>query len=235
MMARVAYTSGVESFRGRIGGTTFSINASGPFARSRTQTSFKQTINRTNGLPILNNFYQLWSSIEEVYRTAWVEFAAAHTWLDGFGVQKRFSGQTLFVSMNYYRQLLGKPLYEEPPTYIAPVNLGTVLYQFVSDTIRITFQSGFPVSPNHVIISLSPPVPPSTIYYENKIRFICILHPGESSIVNVTSQWSAYFGFTMPDPLDGERFKFNSGMLASPLNEDCPVTGAGCVWWLSKP
>jgi hypothetical protein len=226
-MARVKYTSGVESFRGRIGGTSFSVNRSGDFARARNSTPQKSSVNNLNCPPPLTYLYSLWSQLEPENQALWVALAAAHSWVDAWGITKKFTGQTLFVSMNYYRSLLSLSYYTSPPTYVAPITLDPIYIRWSEDILSLFFDGDIPSSAIKLVWYCSPPLSPSTLYFKNNLRVLGFLPYPSSSTLDVTSIWNSYFGFSFPPPVVSGKLLFNIGSLVAPLNPAFPIIGTG--------
>lgn len=108
-MALVLLGGGVTDIRGSIGGTTFSRNQGGNYARARTkpinQRSWRQTERRCT-ISECGRFW--WDTLVAAERTAWNTYAEETTWTNRLGQAISISGFAAFVRGNTYLRSAGE-------------------------------------------------------------------------------------------------------------------------------
>lgn len=117
-MALVLLGGGVTDIRGSIGGTTFSRNQGGNYARARTkpinQRSWRQTARRCT---ISECGRHWWDTLTVAQRTAWNTYAEETSWTNRLGQTISISGMAAFVRTNtYLRSALEDMRAAAPPT-----------------------------------------------------------------------------------------------------------------------
>jgi len=117
-MALVLLGGGVTDIRGSIGGTTFSRNQGGNYARARTkpinQRSALQTERRARISELGRSW---WDTLDQAERENWVTYAEQTSWTNRLGQTISISGIAAYVRTNVNR-IIGKlaQITEAPPS-----------------------------------------------------------------------------------------------------------------------
>ncbi len=102
-MALVLLGGGVTDIRGSIGGTTFSRNQGGNYARARTKPINQRSQRQVDQRTILSHIGRAWwDTLTIAERTAWNTYAEMTTWTNRLGQTISISGMAAFVRTNSY-------------------------------------------------------------------------------------------------------------------------------------
>jgi len=116
-MALVKFGGGIIEMRGSIGGTTFSRNSTGNYARAKTtpinpQTALQQTVRAAMAF-----LTDRWSAtLTANQRTAWNLYASSVQVLNRIGESVNISGFNHYIRSNMIRKQYANPLVDEGPT-----------------------------------------------------------------------------------------------------------------------
>jgi len=234
-MARVVYGQGVADLKGRIGGTIFSRNASGSYARNSNSPSFRRTQRRNNNLPDINTLSQLWFFLEPEVRIDWNDFAAAHVWSNSFGIVHRPTGLNLFISLNSNRLDLNLTPFTAPPTYNAtPATTAGAIWPEINgwnvdrdiyweDTDLVT------------VFNITTPMSIGSLYIKNKIRKIVTLQHPLNAKNPVQTYLDDYYGISFPvDDLPGGPY-FALGNHCYHIRKSTGIPGLGFTYVYPGP
>lgn len=147
-MALIRTGGGVASISGSIGGTTFSRNRGGAYARNRTvpinPNSEFQAIVRS----LMSNLANIWAeTLTDAQRTAWEAYAEAVPLPNPLGEDRNVGGVGMFIRGNLVRGQIGYgdlPLVSDGPTILSlsaftpPAIVGIVAS---TDTASISFDN----------------------------------------------------------------------------------------------
>lgn len=99
-LALVKFGNGVAEMRGSINGTTFSRNASGAIARSRTKPTDPQTASQTANRNRFASVSGLWRTLTQVQRNSWINATPSYPYQNKIGETAFYTGQQLYSKMN---------------------------------------------------------------------------------------------------------------------------------------
>ena len=198
-MARVVYGQGVSDFKGRIGGTVFSRNPSGSYARNINHPAYKATSRRVNNIPDFNTITQLWFELVVEWRLAWDAFAAGHTWTDSFGIVSHPTGLNIFISINSRRIAMGLTPFSYPPAYSATPAATTFIMNYLESGYNILRDANWANTDLVTVVNVTPPMSRGSRYFKNKIRQIAILPHPQAEWTCIQSDLDNYFGCVYPE------------------------------------
>jgi len=198
-MARVVYGQGVADFKGRIGGTVFSRNPSGSYARNINHPAYKATSRRVNNVPDLGTITQIWFAIQPDWRIIWNNFAAAHTWTDSFGIVSHPTGLNIFVSLNSRRIAMGLSAFWYPPAYSTTPAATTYLLSYGVSGYEISRDANWNDTDLVTVVNVTSPMSRGSRYFKNKIRQIVMLTHPQAEWTVIQSDLDNYFGCVYPE------------------------------------
>ena len=100
-MALIQLGGGVTDIRGSIGGTTYSRNAAGNYARRRVKPINPRSNTQDMTRAILSYLSNYWAkTLTEIQRTAWRMYAAATNFTNKLGQTIHINGMASFVRVN---------------------------------------------------------------------------------------------------------------------------------------
>jgi hypothetical protein len=115
-MAKVLYGNMVADARGSVGGVVYSRNTSGAYTRSKVSPVQPSTAGQLNQRNRLIDISKSWVKLTQGQRLAWHNFAIGHPFTDVFGLQKKYSGQQMYMNLNLALLSNGLSLLTDPPT-----------------------------------------------------------------------------------------------------------------------
>lgn len=231
-MARVVFGQGVANMKGRIGGTVFSTNPSGAYARNINRPSYRRTARRNNNLPDINTLTQLWFYLEPETRIAWNDYSSAHTWQNSFGVVKHPTGSNLFISLNTNRLDLGLSTFDDPPTYDSTPDTTLCTIAPYANGWNVDRDIHWENTDLVTVFNITAPMSIGTLYLQNKIRKIVTLPHPLSALNPVQTYLDDYYGLSFPvDPLVGPQ-TFALGVHGYHIRKSTGIAGLGFsyVW-----
>lgn len=121
-MAKISFGSLVSDAAGTIGGTVYSHNASGAYARQWSRPRQPRSRQQTAVRAKLALLPTAWRTLTASQQTAWSTWAAApaQARTNSIGVTYYLSGYQAYIAINRWRQTLGLPLTASPPTIARP-------------------------------------------------------------------------------------------------------------------
>jgi hypothetical protein len=149
----------LADIRGSIGGTTYSRNRGGSYARNRTVPINPQSINQTRARSQLAVASSDWGLIlDNTDRSLWNAYAETVTGLNSLGEAITFTGQQMFVRANTLLSLAGQaPVVAAPTTSVVPALAytgGQIDYDLSADRVDITLSAAFT---GYVVAFCGPP------------------------------------------------------------------------------
>ena len=99
-MASIKLGTLVTDIRGAVGGTIFSRNRGGAYARKNTSPTNPMTSDQTTVRATMANVSAEWRNLTSAQKNAWNAAAPNFPYLDKFGDSREYSGQQLFLKMN---------------------------------------------------------------------------------------------------------------------------------------
>lgn len=122
------YTPGplVASMSGSIGGTTFSHNRGGQYARRRAIPVTSTSIFAQDAKARLSHAAQVWQTLSAAQRLSWEQWADANPTTNALGNQITLSGAMAHSSFHVRADIAGQTPLVVPPILPAPDALGTL-------------------------------------------------------------------------------------------------------------
>lgn len=136
----------LADIRGSIGGTTYSRNRGGSYARNRTVPINPQSANQERARSSLSDWSTYWSnSLNNTQRAAWNQFAETVVAVNVLGESITYTGQQMFIRSSTLIQLAGSAPITDPPE----TNVGFALsaapqvvsHDVSSNTVTLILQS----------------------------------------------------------------------------------------------
>jgi len=173
-MSLVKFGGGVSELLGSLGGTTFSKNKSGAFARVRKKPRFPRANLQAQREATVSTYSKTWATIlSDAQRACWNSLAATLTWTNRLGDNYSPSGANIYVRSNALLMLADRvPVTAAPATYDIPI--ATFTLDYLSGTgIRVTSVGALASSSfNTVLIFWSGPVSPSRFTFSSPWSFL---------------------------------------------------------------
>ena len=121
-MAIVIFGGGVAGIRGKLAGSIFSANKSGPYIRAWARGSNPQSPDQTVQRRWLATYAQAWQALTQGERDDWDTYAAdaAQELTNPLGEAYYTSGFTWFVRINIHRRTLARTPRDTYPTCATP-------------------------------------------------------------------------------------------------------------------
>ena len=98
--ALILFGGGVSEMRGSIGGTTFSRNSSGAYARNRTKPVNPRTSKQSYVRSLFAYIAQLWRTLTKDQRNTWISYAPNLSRVNKLGQTVPLTGSQLFQKVN---------------------------------------------------------------------------------------------------------------------------------------
>jgi len=118
-MASVKLGATVSDIRGSIGGTTFSRNGGGAYAKARTCGTNPNSVAQQVVRAIMSACYTAWSLLATEVRDAWATYASNITIPNRLGDQINLSGYNMFCRTKSICDLIGVATPAAAPTVMA--------------------------------------------------------------------------------------------------------------------
>jgi hypothetical protein len=136
----------LADIRGSIGGTTYSRNRGGSYARNRTVPINPQSANQTRARSSLAYWSEAWTTeITQADRNGWNAYAATVVALNVLGESITYTGQQMFIRSNTLLSLAGQTEVLTAPTSNVQVALNysgaPIDYDLSADRVDITLNT----------------------------------------------------------------------------------------------
>jgi len=173
-MSLVKFGGGITEMLGSLGGTTFSKNKSGAFARVRKKPRFPRAQAQAQTAAALSTYTKLWSDkLTDAQRACWVALAATLTWTNRLGDSYSPSGSNIYVRSNTLLALAERVAVTAAPAWY-DIAIPTFTLDYLAGTgIRVTSVGALGASSfNTVIMFWSGPVSPSRFTFYSPWSFL---------------------------------------------------------------
>ena len=156
-MARILFGGGVAQIRGSIGGTTYSKNANGAYARNRSQPANRNTLAQQGVRNIFGSIARRWKALTLSQQASFIDLAASYPYVNSVGLSSVLTGFQLFQKVNSQLALVGSPQINmmQPPVYVPSISDMVVVAvgaDYDPITITATFDADFKVPVNFVAV-----------------------------------------------------------------------------------
>lgn len=91
-MARILFGGGVAQIRGSIGGTTYSKNANGAYARNRSQPANRNTLAQQGVRNIFGSIARRWKVLTLSQQASFIDLAASYPYVNSVGLSSVYTG-----------------------------------------------------------------------------------------------------------------------------------------------
>lgn len=148
-----------SNMTGRLGGTVFSHNTYGPYARIYAVPVNRNTPGQQAQRSAFAAVSQLWRSMSKPQQVAWTVAAPQHTVPNSTGGSLVLTGQALFMRINTLRRRIGLSLLSEAPaTDTVPAITIPVVSLDLTGLVGVTFDAGdeWNASDGGILVSASP-------------------------------------------------------------------------------
>lgn len=114
-MAKVKFGGGVALLRGTIGGTIFSNNKGGNYAKNYNTPTNPQTVKQQAVRATFSTLATAWGGLTQAQRDAWITQAATIEFINSVGDPYYLSGNGLFQKSNQTMLSAGQAVLEDCP------------------------------------------------------------------------------------------------------------------------
>lgn len=138
----------LADIRGSIGGTTYSRNRGGSYARNRTVPINPQSISQTRARSDLAFYSVGWNSLTDNQRAAWNAYAETVQAINVLGESITYTGQQMYIRSNTLLNLAGQPAVTAAPASnvqiaLAVANGTQALYDVSDSELSVTLSQAF--------------------------------------------------------------------------------------------
>jgi hypothetical protein len=183
---------------GTIGGTTYSQNASGPFARRynipRDPNSPIQSVQRSS----MSDIAKYWRQLTDNQRTAWVALGKLYFKYDKIGILRTFSGYQMYMFCQLNLNSIAFPILPDAPSIDLNVVQNVINPQAVlSDAlinynVKVSFDSAIPGNAKLIIESSG--VVSSGVSKPSSYKKLGAFDNVSTSPINLTAAFINVFG-----------------------------------------
>lgn len=193
---KVLWGAGVVDGRGKLNGWVFSKNRAGAYARTKVSPANPQSSYQLNVRSSFSAFAQLWRSLTNNQRKAWINLAQSVQVSDIFGNPRNISGINLFIRCNQNLTLIGAAPINDAPTFAGVGALSglTIDPDSSAGTFIVDWTSGNIPAGTRALVYATPNVSPSINYLKNLPRVVTILNSGTSTGVNIFTAYTSRLG-----------------------------------------
>lgn len=157
-MAKIKLGTLVTDIRGAVGGTIFSRNRGGAYAKKNTSPVQPNSSSQMSVRSIFGSVANTWKSLTGAQQNAWRLAAPSFTYTDIFGETREYSGQQLFMKLNSQLLLvdISATLQTTPPALASLDTINVAQVAATTSTLTVTINSGADLtSPQEVLVYAS--------------------------------------------------------------------------------
>lgn len=206
-MAKVNFGAGITDMRGKIGGTAFSRNKSGAYARAKVTGTNPSTVYQTTVRTLFNNVATAWRTLTDVQRQTFIDQAPSYSHVDVFGNTIQYSGQQLFMHLNVQRLNVGDALLTTctPATDVEGITGGLATVAIGAGTLEISDLSAN-VAGTKLVIEATAPMSAGVANAGTKYRSIVVNQTIVVGVADIKAAWEAKFGTIATVPVGSKVF-----------------------------
>jgi len=225
-MATIAFGGGVSDIRGSIGGTTFSRNRNGAYARARTQPINPGTSKQTEIRERFGFLATQWSELTAAQRLSWDTLGSQIVRLNRLGQPYTLSGQQAYNSVNQVRGSFGELPTPTPPALSPypqqPFGLFTV-DPSPADVVAFTWSSIPAANQLYLVYAAAPARPGINYFSDSAYKLLAgFSTDGDSGVFDVTDAWEAAFG-ELDGALAGAKCSFRIAAVSQTFIRNSPI------------
>jgi hypothetical protein len=229
-MANIVLGAMVVEARGSVGGSTFSRNAGGAYARGRVKPTNPQTPFQSLVRSMLGANAKNWGSVlTDAQRSAWITVAPEHPLPNKVGAIITLSGIQMYQQLNMVLALVGSTPIDVPPADFSISALNSVAVTATSGGTPALFLTVDPIAlatDEMLYVSATPQGSASRNFAKNVLRFVGTVADGASPI-NILTLWNTRFG--SPALVAGQRITVGVSVVNTVTGVLSPITTATTI------
>jgi len=187
---------GATNLSGSSGGTTFSHNRGGSYARRRVIPVNPNTPAQASVRTAFTNFSQAWRALTQSQRDSWTGSTGSFTKHNRLGKVIHLSGINLYKSLNQNLFDIGITNIDTAPLPVGAPNVNSL--SFVADSVGLTMVTTFAPTPTSTYVKTmvfaSPQVSPGINFLKNRMVKIQVLAAATATGADVITAYTARFG-----------------------------------------
>jgi hypothetical protein len=195
IMARIKFGAFITDVAGKIGGTVFSKNKGGAYAKNKVSPSNPKTSYQTGIRAILAAVSQAWRALTDAQRESWNSAAKLDALSSKNGDVRSVSGHGYHQALNTRLQHVGVAMIATPPAPAAPTGITSL--SAVADnsdaSIKLTFAPIIPVA-DYWLVEATQGNSPGKKNLNSQYRYITRLANGDLTGKDVGPDWATKFG-----------------------------------------
>jgi hypothetical protein len=227
---KVKFGSIVTDGRRKLGGTVYSRNHWGNFARTlvtpaNPQTSYQQT-QRNDVLSLVGSY----NALTETQKNLWADETGNYPRTDVFGDTYYMTAQTLFISLNHNLFLCGESPLTVPVSKHIPTD--DLNFELAADTFTSSLELNFhsaPIDTNaETLFYATDVISPGINFVSSKYRLIHHDDITGLTSIDIYHEWNTRFGSSL---VAGQKIFIkvlqidrNCGCAAIPFSASCIIT-----------
>ena len=194
-MASIKLGAIVSDIRGSIGGTVFSRNRYGAYAKERTAPVQPRTSKQTAVRNLFASLTSAWRDLTTGQKVAWNTTGSLIPTVDRLGTTRFLSGAQTFVRVNMVRDSVGLAVSNLPPTSAVVFNItaASTLAHATTNSVVITPTSTGTASDYYQVFCSAPLSPGTTFVGKSQYRLL-LVDAGDSATLDVSTAYTAQFG-----------------------------------------
>ena len=214
---KIKFGAFVTDGRGKAGGTVFSKNKSGAYAKNKVTPSNPKSTAQMIQRNLLAGLAQAWRGLSEESRQAWIGAVDSYQKTNIFGDQYRLSGNSLYNSLNANLAKVGLASITDP---LAPQGVaGNYLVSASATTISMDlFLSAVLPLGVKAVVRATAPQSAGKYNLNSQLRVLTIIDSTDTISPDINSDYIAQFGL----PTSGSRIGYSVQVVN-------PVTGEAGV------
>lgn len=201
-MAQIKFGAFLTDMRGKIGGSVFSRNKNGAYAKNKVTPSNPQTATQMAVRNLLAGFAQQWRTLSESVRNGWNDGAVNFPRTNVFGDSYILAGNMLFNSLNSNLAKIGLAAITNCPSpkgvsarAIDSATATATALDLIIGTAISTQDKG--------IVRATVGLSPGVNNFKSKLRDIAIVDNSSTSTLDVVNEYANKFGAPVPGTVIG--------------------------------
>lgn len=176
-MATIKLGGNISDIRGSIGGTVYSRNRGGAYAKQRVKGTNPNTARQNVVRAIMSSMYTAWAALTATVRNNWAAYAAAVPFMNRLGDTINLTGYNMYTRTKAIFDLIGETMPAAAPTVLTlPAQDPTVaITPDVSDNnISVAFDDSAAWAAEtggHMVVYQSPPQNPTINSYDGPFTY----------------------------------------------------------------
>ena len=226
---KVQWGSLITDGRGKQGGSVYSRNKGGAYARNKVTGTNPKTASQTTVRNRLSTFSQGWRALTDAQRAEWIAASGNFPYTNQFNNTYYLSGNQLYIALNTTLQNAGASTLTSPPTPGAVTAPATASAAMAKGTPAVTIT--FTVSPIPAgmawILKATGGLSPGKGFVSSQLRQIAVLPAAQTSTYNALTAYTGKFGTV---PAAGQKVFFQlipvntaTGQMGTALQFSCIV------------